>query len=181
MFCRAFVPLCSVVIYVLIGSELPVGRPRVGFEEDITKRGCHWPTVTVRTSLPQVLVCAKAMHRLSRTPSCRSNGRSNSRDPFLAMGRTSTWRKKLCSVSHMLCPVNLGVLSLTARKLGQNITGPAANRLCDRRATGHAPGLGVLGSACHGNCSRRCGPSRSHRSARHGRQEQRYGRSRWQS
>jgi len=60
------VPLCSVVIYVLIGSELPVGRPRVEFEEDITKRGCHWPTVTARTSLPQLLVCSKAMQPLSR-------------------------------------------------------------------------------------------------------------------
>jgi hypothetical protein len=66
MFCRAFVPLCSVVIYVLIGSELPAGRPRVEFEEDITKRGCHWPTVTARTSLRQLLVCSKAMQLLSR-------------------------------------------------------------------------------------------------------------------
>ena len=148
MFCRAFVPLCSVVIYVLIGSELPVGRPRVGFEEDITKRGYHWPTVIARTSLPQLLVCSKAMQPLSRNavPADRMV-RSNSRDPFLARGRTSTLRRKLCSVKHMFCPVNLGVLSLTARKLGQNINRRGPNRLCDRRATGR---VGTLGSVDYG-------------------------------
>jgi hypothetical protein len=52
------VPLCSVVIYALIGSELFAGRPRVGFEEDITKHGCHWSTVTTRnvvTSIARLL------------------------------------------------------------------------------------------------------------------------------
>ena len=54
MLCRAFVPLCSVVIYVLIGSELPVGRPRVEFEEGITICGCHWPTVTTETVVASI-------------------------------------------------------------------------------------------------------------------------------
>ena len=48
------VPLCSVVIYVLIGSELPVGRPRVEFEEGITICGCHWPTVTTETVVASI-------------------------------------------------------------------------------------------------------------------------------
>jgi anaerobic selenocysteine-containing dehydrogenase len=48
--------LCSVVIYALIGSELLVGRPRVGFEEDITKHGCGQRSQP-GTSLPQLLVC----------------------------------------------------------------------------------------------------------------------------
>ena len=46
--------LCSVVIYVLIGSELPVGRPRVEFEEGITICGCHWPTVTTETVVASI-------------------------------------------------------------------------------------------------------------------------------
>ena len=49
-------------------------------------------------------------------------------------GKNVDCTEKLCSVTHVFRAVNLGVLSLTAHKLGQNITAQEANRLHVRQA-----------------------------------------------
>ena len=73
--------------------------------------------------MPQLLVCSKAMQAVPRNAflpiewSIEFPGSSSSE------GKNVDCTEKLCSVTHVFRAVNLGVLSLTAHKLGQNIMG----------------------------------------------------------
>jgi hypothetical protein len=65
--------------------------------------------------------------RCRAMPSCQSNGVRLPGIQFKRGQERSTGRRKLCSVTHLFRPMNLGALSFIAHKLGQNIK---AQMLC---------------------------------------------------